>query len=317
MKKVLLTTAAAAVLTAIPAAAIGAAYGLYRYICYSDPKKHARGEDYLQSEYLGLHGDLLFPKLRSLLERPCEPVEVRSDDGLVLKGRFYAGEKKDRFVIFMHGYRAHAFGDFCGIHSVFDEMGWNMLIIDERACGDSEGTTITFGVKERLDCRAWAEYLTNRFGRNIAIVLFGTSMGAATVMMASNLELPESVKAVIADCGFTSPQEIIMNTAKKQGFPDRLCWPFARMGLRLFGKFDPMESSARESVAQTALPVLIIHGTEDHFVPYEMSKELKKFGGSRVQVYSVPDAGHVQSYQFDPEGYAKTVRDFLSMAMGE
>jgi len=316
MKK-LLISAAAITAAALPTAALGMSYGLYRYICYSDPKTHTTGEDYLDSKYLKPHGDLMFPKLKALLVRPCETVSIQSHDGLSLNGRFYKGTAKDRFVIMMHGYRAQAFGDFCGTFTVFDELGWNILLIDERACGESEGKTISFGVEERLDCMNWANYLTDRWGKQIEIVLFGMSMGAATVMMAANLKLPETVKAIVADCGFTSPKEIIMNTAKNQGFPERFCWPFARVGLKLFGRFDPMEASARRAVSETRVPILIIHGTADHYVPFEMSRELKKYGGSMVRVYPVEGAAHVQSYQTDPAGYTAAVHDFLNEVLEE
>ena len=124
---------------------------------------------------------------------PFEEVRIRSYDGLTLYGRYYEVKKGAPLQIQMHGYHGTALRDFCGGNKLAREAGLNTLVVDERAHGKSGGCTITFGVKERLDCLAWARYAADRFGPETPITLAGISMGAATVLMAADLPLPETV----------------------------------------------------------------------------------------------------------------------------
>ena len=245
-----------------------------------------------------------------------EPVQIRSYDGLTLFGRYYHVQDGAPLQIQFHGYRGTALRDFCGGNKIAREAGLNTLVIDQRAHGKSDGTVISMGVNERLDCLAWARYAANRFGPYTPITLAGVSMGAATVLMASDLELPENVKGIIADCPYSSPEAIIRVVIRRMGLPVFLAYPLLSLGTRLFGSFCLNAASVVESVTKTSLPILLIHGEDDRYVPCEMSLEIAQAGGDKVTLATFPGAGHGLSFIVDEERYRTLVTEFLEEVQG-
>ena len=152
------------------------------------------------------------PVIRKLIDEmekvPYEQVYITSYDGTKLAAKYYHISDSAPLQIQFHGYRSTAIRDFSGGFQLAQKMGRNTLVVDQRANGKSGGTTITFGIKEKYDCLEWIKYAVDRFG-NIPIMLTGVSMGGATVLMASELDLPENVKCIVSDCPYTSPYEII------------------------------------------------------------------------------------------------------------
>lgn len=297
----------AGAMAAVTAAATGA---VFRFTFFFSKKQRENiafpeGEQY--KPYLEASKELI----RRLRELPFEEVQIRSDDGLKLRGKYYHMADGAPLEILFHGYHGMAERDFCGGFWLAREAGHNILLIDERAHGKSEGNVITFGVKERYDCRAWVRYALERFGTEVRIVLVGVSMGAATVLMASDLDLPENVKGIIADCGYSSPKAIVRKVARDKKLPVRALYPLARLGAWLAGGFDLEESSAVESLRNCRIPVLFIHGEDDRFVPCEMSRENYEACASEKTLFTVPGAGHTLCYMVDTEGYKRTVRGFL------
>lgn len=250
---------------------------------------------------------------RKLMERirelPGEECQILSDDGLRLWGTYYHQADGAPLEIMFHGYHGAAERDFCGGFWLAREAGHNILLVDERAHGRSEGRVITFGIKERCDCLAWARYGRARFGRETPIILAGVSMGAAAVLMASDLDLPENVRGIIADCGYSSPEAIIKKVAADRKIPAAL-YPFARLGARLFGGFDLEESSPKVSLKNCRVPVLLIHGQDDRFVPCRMSLENYRACAADKTLFTVLGAGHTLCCMVDPEGYRRTVNEF-------
>jgi fermentation-respiration switch protein FrsA (DUF1100 family) len=215
----------------------------------------------------------------------------------------------------MHGYRGHALRDFCGGNKLAREAGLNTLVVDQRAHGKSEGHTISFGINERWDCLQWAEYAAQRWP-GVPISLAGISMGAATVLMASDLPLPEEVKGIIADCGYSSPRAIIKHVCWSLPKPFRIFYPFTSLSAELFGHFDPDAGSALGAVSNTTLPILLIHGEADGFVPCDMSREIAAACVSKVRLETFPGADHGVSYLSDPERYGRIVKEFLESCGG-
>lgn len=249
-----------------------------------------------------------------LVQTPFERVSIRSRDGLLLTGRYYHITDSNRLEILFHGWRSNALRDSCGGAKIARDCGFNQLIVDQRAHGSSEGCTITFGIKEKYDCLDWVSYAVERFGDDVQILLGGVSMGAATVLMASELPLPPNVKAITADCGYTSPEAIIRKVCRDRGIPDRLGYPFARASARLLGGFSLVDGGAVEAVRHASVPIMLMHGEEDDFVPYAMAHEIRDACASPVTLLSMPRAGHGTSYFYDPEGYARTVGEFKMAA---
>lgn len=252
-----------------------------------------------------------FEMIREVEQVPFERVETVARDGIRLSARYYHVRDGAPLQIQMHGYRASALRDFCGGNKLARQAGFNVLLIDQRGLGQSGGHTITFGIKERYDCLCWIEYLLERFGPDSRILLSGISMGAATALMASELDLPDNVVGIMADCPFSDPGEIIRKVTRDMGLPDRLLFPFIRLGARLFGGFDLTQANARSAVSHTDIPILLIHGEADKFVPCEMSREIFAACRGKATLKTFPHAGHGISYMVDYEGYKRTVEQFL------
>lgn len=295
--------------------ALGVAYGAYRFAYYSPHKN--QNDPYLAPDghrYAAEDGPT-YGLIREMDELPFEPVTIRSRDGLQLFGRYYAVAEGAPLQIQMHGYRGHALRDFCGGNKLAREAGLNTLVVDQRAHGKSEGHTISFGINERWDCLQWAEYAAQRWP-GVPISLAGISMGAATVLMASDLPLPEEVKGIIADCGYSSPRAIIKHVCWSLPKPFRIFYPFTSLSAELFGHFDPDAGSALGAVSNTTLPILLIHGEADGFVPCEMSREIAAACASKVRLETFPGADHGVSYLSDPERYGRIVKEFLERCGG-
>jgi len=242
-----------------------------------------------------------------------ELISITARDGLHLVGRYYHFKDHAPVQILFHGYRGNARREFSGNNRIAMKLGFNVIVVDERAHGKSGGHTITFGIKERYDCLDWANYAAERFGRDIPIILTGVSMGAATVLMASSLPLPENVMAIIADCPYSSPGEIIKKVSADVKLPPSLAYPFVVLGALLFGRFKLWESSPVKEVKKTRIPILLIHGDDDRFVPCDMSRKIYAACTALAELAIFPGAGHGLSYFTDTALYERVVHDFLKL----
>lgn len=253
-------------------------------------------------------------RMRSLIDNiialPCERVQIISRDGLKLSGRYYHVKDGAPLEIQCHGYRSTPLRDFAGSGEECFKRGYNMLLIDHRAHGESEGKTITFGIKERFDLLDWVKYAIERFGGDVKIILYGISMGAATVLMAAGEDMPENVKGVIADCPYSSPVDIIARVGGASGVPEPFVKLFAITGARIFGGFSLLESSPREAVKRARVPILLIHGEADTFVPAYMSDEIYA-ANPNIILKKFPEADHAVSYLCDTDGYLALADGFV------
>ena len=249
--------------------------------------------------------------IRKLADTPCQFVHTRSFDGLRLSGRYYEGREDMPLCICFHGYRGSALRDFSACGLFLMREGYNVLLIDERAHWRSQGHTISFGINERFDVMSWLKFAERRFGADKPVNLFGISMGGGTVLMASGQELPESVKCIVADCPFNSPKDIIKHVCRKVKLNPELSWPLVWAAAHVYGHFDINATTAAEEVKKTTVPILIIHGEGDDFVPMSMSEEVYDANPEMITRYTIPEAGHGLSYYYDTERYEKLVLDFL------
>ena len=248
---------------------------------------------------------------------PFQPVSAVSHDGLPLYARYYKGDGQALDIAF-HGYRSTGIRDFCGGARIALDAGHDLLLIDERSHGQSGGTVITFGVRERLDCLTWIEWAREHVPPELPIFLDGVSMGAATVLMAADLPLSDQVAGILADCPYSSPAAIIRKVCGDLKLPAGPVMPFVRLGARLFGRFSLDGAAAISAVRQAKIPVLIIHGQEDRFVPHAMGQELFDACASDDKaMLSVPGAGHALSYLVEPEQYRQAVTAFYDRALAQ
>ncbi len=251
--------------------------------------------------------------IRDTLSIPYEDVFITSFDGLRLHAKFYAAsERKAPVQIMFHGYKSSAERDFCGGLREGIDGGFNVLLVDQRAHGESEGKYLTFGVNERFDCLSWASYAAERFGNDVKIYLYGISMGASTVLMASALPLPKSVSGIVADCGYTSPKAIICSVLRDHHVPAAPVYAVAKLGARLFCGFDLDSASAPDALRRSHIPVLFIHGDDDRFVPCRMSREnFEASAAEHKKLLIVHNAGHGLSYMLDRPAYLSALHEFL------
>jgi len=287
------------------------AYICFRMTFYADRKDENDEEFTLPpGKIYEQYKDIMFKWMRESREIPFKEVEITSFDGLLLRGKYYEGEPGAPVELMMHGYRGKAERDLCGgIQRAF-ALKRNVLIVDQRACGRSEGNVITFGVNESRDCRAWVEYIIKMLGPDVRIILTGMSMGAATVIMAASRPLPENVVGILADCGYSSAKAIIKNTIKEIRLPEKLLYPFVKLGAKIYGHFDVEENPPIEAIKKCTKPVIFIHGEDDRFVPCYMSREVFDACTAPKRFLTVAGAGHGLSYIVDGEGYLKALDEF-------
>ena len=240
-----------------------------------------------------------------------EDIYIESFDHLKLHGRYYHNSNLNKIDICFHGYKGDAIRDFCGGAETIKRTKHNMILIDERAHGKSEGKVITFGINERIDGLKWIEYVLKRFGKKTEIYLYGVSMGAATVLIMSGLKLPNNVKVIVADSAFSSPKDIIKKVIKDMKLPANIFYPFVYLGARLYGNFNLHKVNALDEVKKSKVPILLFHGTSDGFVPYEMSEKIYKNIASKKDILLTKDADHGMSYMVDKENYYKKLLDFI------
>ena len=244
-----------------------------------------------------------------------ETVHIVSHDGLKLAGHVLNIGAKKTLILF-HGYRSRAFRDFSCVGEYYKGLGYNLLFVDQRAHGESEGEHITFGVKERLDCVRWAKYIDERIGGEI--ILDGLSMGATTVLMAAGEHLPASVKGIIADCGFTSPKEIMLKVMETDlKIRCRPLFDLVALLVKIRAGFAVDEYSTVEALKKNRLPILFIHGTGDKFVPCEMTKTAYNACTSEKTLVLIKGAGHGTSYLKEPETCKEALQAFLKKYTGE
>lgn len=255
----------------------------------------------------------MVPNREWLESQELEHITITARDGIELHADYFpAEEKSDKLVICNHGYTGRGMRDCASIAVFFHRIGYDCLLVDHRGHGNSGGDYIGFGILDRYDCKKWIEYIDRRFEKSKQILLYGVSMGATTVLMTSAFsDLSDSVKAVIADCAFTSPYEVFKHILKRDyhlpAFPvmninDSLCRKKAGYGFSDYSTLD--------AVRDTDVPILFIHGMDDNFVPLYMTKQNYEACLSEKDIMLVENAGHGAAYYEDVQAYEEKIKDF-------
>lgn len=297
----------------LAAVLLGVLVWCYRFGFYSAPRKPLP-PDHMElpvGEIYEAYREKMEGWIREARALPQEHFEITSFDGLKLRGIYYEYAPGAPIEIMFHGYRGCAERDLPGGVQRCFRVGRSALLVDQRGGGRSEGSTISFGINERKDCLKWIDFVIGKFGPDVKIILTGISMGAATVMMAAGEDLPENVIGILADCGYSSPKEIILKVIGEMGLPPKLSYPFARLAARLFGHFDLEETSPVEALKKCKVPVIFYHGEADAFVPCDMSRACFNACASRKKLVTIPGAGHGLSYAVEPDLYVETLKEFF------
>ena len=258
------------------------------------------------------HMPLIQMRKEIMLKQTYQDVWINSNDDLKLHGTWFPKGDCKKVVICFHGYTSEGMKDYIGLSGYYLENGYSMLLVDERAHGASEGKYIGFGCLDRLDALKWIEWSIQTCGKDVEILLHGTSMGAATVLMASGMELPFQVKGIISDCAFTSPKEVFTHVLKSMyhmpAFPTMQIANYMNRKLAGYG-LD--ECNAAREVRNAKVPILLIHGTADTFVPGSMCETIYENIASEKKMVLIEGAAHAECYYKDTALYENALTEFI------
>lgn len=249
-----------------------------------------------------------------------EEHEIISENGEKLKGYLLkAAKPTDKYIFGAHGYRCNARVEFCLFAYNYIEMGINVFVVDHRGAGQSEGEYIGFGHYESQDSLKWLDYMTETFGADIQIGLHGVSMGCATVLKMSGSEsLPDNVKFVVADCGYTDAAGVFKHKMKMLGSLAKPIIGALDLLNQKSAGYSYKDTDVTQAVAKMKTPGLFIHGSEDDLIPYTMSVRnynICPMSTMDKELFIVKGSAHASNIVIDGEGYMKRVGSFIERYM--
>ena len=260
----------------------------------------------------GQYGQTMQERKDYMLVQPHEEVWRMSEDGLRLHATFFPNQDSKKIALCLHGYTSQGMSDYIGLSGYYLKHGFAMFLPDARAHGQSEGEYVGFGCLDRYDLLGWIHWIMKRCGEDVQILLHGTSMGGATVLMASSLKLPPQVKGIVSDCGFTSPKAVFTHVLHSMyHLPAFPMIPIASFVNRRKAGYGLDDCNAAREVRKAKVPVLLIHGSADSFVPCRMCEEIYENCASPKKKLIIEGAAHAESYYKDPENYEKALDEFI------
>ncbi len=267
-------------------------YAMYFRIAYKNKKGTV--ENVLQEEQWAPYAERVKEEMAWFeAQEERKQLYILTRDKIRLNGWYLPAKGVSRGrVILMHDYRTPAGVSFAGVLRAYHERGFDVLLCDQRAHGESLGKYICFGARERFDCKLWVECLNKLYGDDKPTFLHGVGMGGTAVLMTAGLKLPYNVTAVIAEGAYTSPFAMVKKLLKKSHLSGKAFintfdfWCRALAGYKLKG------ASTQGALRETKLPVLLIHGSADNKAPYAMAEANYAACAGEKQLVTVPDAGH-------------------------
>lgn len=250
-----------------------------------------------------------------LKEQELEKVCIRSIDNLTLRASVLMSKKQtDKFAVLFHGYRSRGLESMAQYAKIYYDMGFNVIIPDARAHGESDGKYIGMGVLDRFDCLRWVEYINGAYGKTSRIVLHGASMGASTVLMAAELfKDDDNVMAIVADSAFTNAWEVLSLELKKYfkikflpilQVADEICKRTAGYSFK--------DGDARKSLANSHIPVMLIHGSDDKLIPLQMTYDNYDLcAAEKKELFIAEGAGHVCAHYEHKDEYERRLKRFI------
>lgn len=277
-------------------------------------RKNAKREK--TQKMAGTDWDRYIPHIREckakLAEYAHEDLYITSNDGLKLHATYFPCEGSKKIAVCFHGYTSEGLNDYSTLAIFYMKNGYNLLLVDERAHGKSEGKYIGFGCLDRHDARLWIDEAVRLLGEDCKVVLHGDSMGGATVLMTTGMELPPQVKAAISDCAFTSAWEVFSSVLKTSyHMPPLPLLNISNMLVKKRAGYSLNECNAKEEVAKAKIPILFIHGEADSFVPCSMVYELHDACKTEKKLVVIEGAGHVESCYRDAKLYEGAIEEFI------
>lgn len=280
-------------------------WDIYRYIfrrrqpeylkLILDKKGHA--EDYY------LRRDSEAEKLRN---SPCESFEICSGRGERLCGWYYpCGEgysKKLAFIV--HGYHSEHAETAGMFREIYHSRGFDIFSPDNTASGESGGRAFGYDVFESADCLRWLDFLQEKFGADVEIVLHGFSLGGAAVMKMSD-RVPDCVKFIVEDSGFIDAREILR---KKSG----ALYPLMEWMQKVIGHCDLADTYVGDNLKNSRLPFLIVHGEGDKTVPFSMAPRIFELCPNDKDKLFTPKAKHIETVHYNRTEYEAKIDEFIA-----
>ena len=286
---------------------------LFRFACDSQFKPIGK------KKKLNMGDKSAFDKLREelrgereiLLSRPHEEVTIKSFDGLNLHGDLFTVDNPDRVVVCVHGYKGNGIKDMAMVANFYLDHNCHVLLIDQRASGKSEGRYVTFGMKEHRDLCDWLFFISDRYP-DLPIYIDGVSMGATTSMLAVGNLIPQNVRGLISDCGFTNQWDICKHILKRNfHLPAFPVLHITNLMCRIRLGYDMRKPDTRKALAKADIPIVFVHGAKDDFVPVDMGREnYDSFKGEK-SLLIIDGAGHGLSYTTDKAKCQKLILEFF------
>ena len=307
----------ALILVALVAFCFGVGGFLFFTACKRANDINWNDENSVKKSQFSEHSDKLKLGNQWLRDHEKEDIYMVAPDGVRLHALWIPAPNAKATVVVAHGYHSCGLLDFSVALEMYHREGFHILMPSQRAHGASEGKYITFGVKESQDFLHWIRLHNARFGE-YPIICSGLSMGASTLMFLAGLDIPDNVRGFIADCGFTSPKEIIAEVFRcNTHLP---AWPFmwaTELFARIFGKFSLSDMHTTKTLANNHRPILMVHGLADSFVPAEMTQRSFAACGGDKQLLLVEDATHAMSFLVAREAYLNKREVLLEKALGD
>lgn len=248
-----------------------------------------------------------------LLSVPTEEVTLVNREGMTLHGHWYHAENPRRLLILVHGWHSSWNRDFGMTAPFYHEQNCELLLIEQRCHGNSEGNMISYGDRERYDVLDWLAYAC-ALHPELPVYLCGVSMGAATVLLCAGEPIADAVTGIIADCGYTVPRPVVESSVRRlMGRATPATMVGVETCCRLHGGFSLEECSTIEALRRnTDIPVFFIHGDADQLVPYSMTLENHLACAAPRELLLVHGAGHASAYMTDPDTYQARVSAFFA-----
>ena len=302
------------------AVAVGVGAGMLYSKTVKRPKEVSQDiiDEFADGEKMAAYMASLEPVHEWMDRQIFEDIFITADDGIKLHAMYLpAGDRHEKIAIILHGFTSKAEDELFHIKAFYD-MGFDILALDLRAHGKSEGKYVGFGILDRFDTLLWIRYVRERFGKEEKIILHGTSMGATTALMALGIpEVRNEVSAAIADCAFTSPDAIFSHVMKKDyHLPSFPFMSVYKVMTKYTAGYRGDDYSTLEALKENdSIPVLFIHGSEDKFVPVWMVEQNYEACRTEKEKLIVEGGGHGSSAFENPELYIKTEQEFLAKVL--
>lgn len=242
-----------------------------------------------------------------------EKLTLEADDKSILVARkIVADEENSKWVVILHGYNG-SMEDIYDIAMHYVEKGYNVLMPDLRAHGESEGSFFGMGWLDRMDVINWIDVIL-KDNPSAEVVIHGIDIGADAALMLTGEPVKSSVKAIVAEGAYTNAWEVVKQEYKTrhEKWP---VFPLLHMinpVMKVWAGYSLKEADAVKQVKNSNIPILLIRGENDTYATEEMTNQLDKAIASEHEVFTVLTGTHEDCRYAEPDNYYKKTFDFVA-----